>query len=343
MSNRGRVAVHRAFGKSRNWTIVWNNKRMADLMDKLGANDQVRYFCGQGEISPTNAVKHVQAYVQFLNPKSFHYVKSLLDGAHLERAMGTFEENKAYCSKAETKNPDADEAFVEMGEPADEKKQGKRGDLDSVLADARLGKLDDPVGSTLDNVCGHDSRVPSFSYHQSEFMSKHFGVWIKHPNLVDRIKVTDAASDRKKSRKDDGVKVYILWGATGTGKSRCIQDRYEGRLFVAPPTAPGGMQWYDGYCGEYAALFEEFTGRVHIEETLRITDRYNLKMPVKGSFVDWIPKVILFTSNLEPKDWWLGTTTTEEQRAAFMRRVTAVHEMTPADNMEWPFDTDSEE
>ena len=36
----------------------------------------------------------------------------------------------------------------------------------------------------------------------------------------------------------------------------------------------------------------------------RLTDRYPIQVPIKGGFITWKPRVIVFTSNTHPKEWW---------------------------------------
>lgn len=53
-----------------------------------------------------------------------------------------------------------------------------------------------------------------------------------------------------------------------------------------------------------------------------MTDRYPLKVPIKGDFVQWAPRKIWFTSNLPPHEWY--QIDTDATRAAYFRRFTRV-------------------
>lgn len=83
---------------------------------------------------------HLQGYIVFENLVSFNQVKRLLgDGAHIEKANGTAEQNRTYCCK--------DNDYFECGIMPS---QGKRTDLDKVRDSVRAGKS---LKDISDEVC----------------------------------------------------------------------------------------------------------------------------------------------------------------------------------------------
>jgi len=68
------------------------------------------YLVGQFELAPTTKKLHWQGYVEFKDRirlsaaiKRIHGPKGVLEGAHIEVAKGTAEENKTYCTKDESR------------------------------------------------------------------------------------------------------------------------------------------------------------------------------------------------------------------------------------------------
>lgn len=113
------------------------------------------------------------------------------------------------------------------------------------------------------------------------------------------------------------VNVQIFWGDPGTGKTKSVYDKEE-TIY----SHPGGA-WFDGYDGQEAVLFDDFTGSCfRLQYLLKLLDRYPMQVPVKGGFVKWSPRRIYITSNLEPDDWYPNAR--EIHRTALRRRFTEV-------------------
>lgn len=74
------------------------------------------------EIAPNTGTPHLQGYAELVGQFTFATVRGIFKGrAHIERALGTLEDNQRYCSKSGI--------TVERGKP---REQGHRGDLDVV-------------------------------------------------------------------------------------------------------------------------------------------------------------------------------------------------------------------
>ena len=124
------------------------------------------------------------------------------------------------------------------------------------------------------------------------------------------------------------IKPVVTWiyGPTGTGKTRSV-------IFKEPDLWVSGfnLNWFDGYIGQPAVLFDDFRGSFCSFQTLlRLTDRYVFPVPVKGGFVDWAPLRIYITSCLHPKDAYPNC---DEKVDQLLRRIdTILHipfEVTP--------------
>ena len=93
--------------------------------------------------------EHIQAYCYFENAVAFTTVKTIFQGAHIEAARGSPEENRTYCTKEETRVSGPWE-YGTLPE------KGKRNDLLSVKAD-----LDEGM-------------------HMTEIADKHFSQYIRY-------------------------------------------------------------------------------------------------------------------------------------------------------------------
>ena len=91
------------------------------------------------------------------------------------------------------------------------------------------------------------------------------------------------------------AKPLVVWisGDTGTGKSAlayylCGEERFR---------KVGKLDWFDGYHGQANVTFDDFR-KCNVEWSflLNLLDWYKLDdLPVKGSFVSWRPKLVVFT------------------------------------------------
>lgn len=98
--------------------------------------------------------------------------------------------------------------------------------------------------------------------------------------------------------RDFETKVVWLWGDTGTGKTlfaRLITDN-------AWISAANGIEWFDGYYNNAYAILDDIraeSGR--IEKFLRLFDRTGCPVPIKGSTVQWKPRLIVVTGPFHPQ------------------------------------------
>lgn len=125
-------------------------------------------------------------------------------------------------------------------------------------------------------------------------------------------------SDLQPSR-DWIVDVVVHWGKTGTGKTRSVFEFTNRQCIYVHP----GEQWFDGYEGQSVVLFDDFNGsEFKLSYLLKLLDRYPMKVPVKGNYVNWIPKHIFITSNKSPDEWYPNAY--EEHKNALKRRISLI-------------------
>jgi len=164
------------------------------------------------------------------------------------------------------------------------KKPGSRNDLDEVKVMIDEGASEEAVADA------------------------YFGQWCRYR------KSFKAYKRMKYTPGDTPKEVSVFWGDAGTGKTRRVYDKEGYEVFSKPDG-----QWFDGYDGQEAVLFDDFTGDLPLGQFLQLLDRYPMKVPVKGDFVQWIPKRLYITSNLSPEEWYPKATAT--QHKAIRRRI----------------------
>jgi len=206
--------------------------------------------------------------------------------------MGSAKQNIDYCSKEGN-------ILINLGEPYS---QGARNDLKKVKE-------------------AIDSNMPF-----NDLWYHHFNEMVKYRKSFEEY------ANVKRSKSREMPDVYIWWGTTGTGKTRAAfqlaADDYKDDFWVWP-----GGSWFDNYRGQQVAIFDEFHGGE--EQGLpfslwkKLCDRYPLTVPIKGSFTNWTPKVIIFTSNVRPDQWWIKELKPDGWYAQLERRVKEIKLFTP--------------
>lgn len=94
--------------------------------------------------------------------------------------------------------------------------------------------------------------------------------------------------------------VTVFYGPTGTGKSYKARQVTENAYIWGPEQG----RWFDGYFGEKDVIFEEFRGQLPFGMLLRLLDRYDCKVELKGSLMEFCATKIILTSPCHPKDWY---------------------------------------
>lgn len=145
----------------------------------------------------------------------------------------------------------------------------------------------------------------------TEVASEYFTQYIRYTKGINEFYFRTQAPRKWKT------KVIVYYGATGTGKTRRIHEAHES-LYVH-----AGGKYFDGYEGDAIALFDDYGGsEFKLSYLLKLLDRYEMKVEIKGSMRQWKPKKIYITSNKEPNMWYPNAY--EEHRLALLRRLTKI-------------------
>jgi len=271
-------------------------KAALDVVREVGISEHLVYIVGQAELCPTTSRLHIQGYLELKERWTFHRTRTLvfaqyMPGACIAAARGTAAQNKAYCTKPESRVPGTEP--VEIGDPVgDEGESHQAGKaLDRVFADIRAG------ASMMDIIEKYG-----------------FGMFVRHERALKSAMCTWGA---KRGRQPE---IVLLIGPSGSGKSRYVERVYPDRYRMTFGNG-GNSAWFDGYNGEETIELSEFRGQLQLSFMLDLLDRYQLKVQTKGGTVQFIASTIVITSNEEPDDWYPGLENRAEKMRPLLRRI----------------------
>lgn len=205
--------------RSKRWTFTLNNyTEENELQVQALLDGQVVSYLIYGREVGESGTPHLQGYLETSTKVSFRTVKDLMPTAHLEKARGSLQSNRTYCTKE-------DQQPFEGGSPM---QQGQRSDLVEIKT-----LLDS--GATIEDIA-----------------DQHFSKWV-----VYRRSFQAYIQMKSRSRKWQ-TKVHVYWGKTGTGKTRFVMDQVMDSDFWSPGDYKwfDGYQGqpiviFDDYRGEY--------------------------------------------------------------------------------------------
>lgn len=267
----------------RNWCFT-SYKQPFDMP----SHDDISYCVYQIEKCPETGRLHAQGYLELSKAKRMSGVKKIFDDntIHLEPRKATREAARAYCMKEESR---VDGPF-EFG--TFEQKRGERNDINNFIETMNKDGL---VNAALEN--------------PSVYIKYHKGVNAFN-NLISR------------SKELRNIKVHVLYGRAGSGKTKRVYDSTNGEYFT--PIVTKEKVWFDGYMGESNILLDDFDGKIDYRYLLRILDRYPLNLEVKGDhcWAKWT--TVWITSNEPPQNWY---NLTPVELEPLLRRLTSVEEV----------------
>jgi len=270
---------------AKHWCFTLNNYTHQDVeaLAQKGTESlesgQICYLVIGREIGESGT-PHIQGFVSFTGRKTLNAVREFtLHKAHCEQTKGTPQQAADYCKK--------DNDYQEFGQCP--RGAGQRNDLTRIYELIRGGA----------NATDIANQFPS--------------QFIRY-----RRSILDCIADQAPERNWE-CNVIVLWGRTGTGKTRKVFDAHESKdIYVHP-----GDAWFNGYEGQDIVLFDDYSGsEFKLSYLLKLLDRYKMKVPVKGGYVQWKPRTIYITSNKDPADWYRNAL--EEHRNAMFRRIKTI-------------------
>lgn len=249
--------------------------------EEIKNNDVFRYQIEGIETCPTTGRVHYQGYIELKKPMRMAGVKKITcDSIHLEIRKGTREQARDYCKKENN--------FTEYGVWISG--QGHRSDLERIANELVSGEV-----------------------LLSQVMEEEPVLFCKYRN---GLKDLASAGAKKRTKLDRELKVVVISGPTGCGKTRAAIAETSNAYKIQGYD----LQWFDGYEQETELLIDEYDNDVHITKMLGLLDRYQIRLPIKGgfSYANW--NTVYITTNLKKDE--LHCHAKVAHREALFRRIT---------------------
>lgn len=275
--------------RTRNFCFTLNNptQRENEFLISLTTSAVSRrrvqcvYIVFQQEL-PTGGTNHLQGYVELSRPMRRSDIKRRFGNRiSIRKRHGTGPQAIAYCKKKDTR--------VEgglSGEGGTAKKSG----ADSLAVVTVALKS----GQTIEE-CRH-AYPCSFIRYGEKIVShalREKGLWFGKKHIV------------------------IRYGVTNTGKTGPLQKLYPDAYWCPMPRVGGW--WWPNYEGQETVIFDEFRDNWPYKEMLRLIDRYPFDVQVKGGNYNMISRRLVFTTNIDPMNWYPNISW--ENRSPFRRRL----------------------
>ncbi|UPW41889.1 replication associated protein [Dipodfec virus RodF1_112] len=271
--------------KARSYCFTINNYTEEDIQ-RLD-NIQCKYIVYGKEVAPSTGTRHLQGYIQFRNMRSFNALKNDLGNhVHLERAMGSPQQNIEYCTK--------DGDWKERGERP---KQGKRNDLnDAIELVKQKRRIDEAIEEYPETVA---------KYHKGlQIIANYY----KKPATFHRL---------------NPRRCIWLYGAAGSGKTRRAKEIFDQEHYLPGDVylfVQGNKEFINGYMGEKGALLDDFRhDQINFAVLLKMLDPWNdCPVNTKGSWEWWIADLVIITCCKSPQEEFRGI---QEDLNQLLRRI----------------------
>lgn len=179
---------------------------------------------------------------------------------------------------------------------------GKRNDIKEIFKEVKAGKTNGELLEITDGTAARYERMIKFM----------------------RFTHNEQQSDRQLQ----GVRVLVLWGATGAGKTYAAVNVIANGTdyYIAEaPSVKGSKLWFDGYEGQRILILDDFDGDYCTMAYLkRLLDKYKLKIEVKGGFAWATWTTVIITSNHHPADWYKGNGVQVVDTSPLERRIAEI-------------------
>jgi len=309
-------------GSFRNWMFTINNPIVNDLPDRFANNCEfITWQLERGE----KGTPHLQGYMVLkANPanKNGRTKKWVLDniapmGCYFEPRNGSHEQAVHYCNKPieGCKCKHCEPKPVRLAGPWT---VGKWDEVESARH-AAGGRAAGAVHKrTVEDLLGDIKGGAS----DREVLDKYPRLAMSMTKGIERARLI-------LSQDHPRVQPYcvVFHGPTGTGKSHRAAEimKNNGGGFIFRKGNSGNM-WADGYdpLRHPVVVYEEMDGGfMPYRQLLRICDKWQLTLDTKGGAVNFCPKIVIFTSNKHPKDWYSQETVPDTTE--LMRRLTGAY------------------
>lgn len=244
--------------------------------------DTMAFMAWGCETAPTTGTPHIHVYIRFKVRKYWTWVKQQYPDTDIRIARGNEQQCRDYCHKDNGEHGEHGTFDAGAG------KQGKRTDLDAVVASIRSG-------ATIREVAER---------HPTEFLKFHGGIQ----------KMISVLAPQPPTIRQ--VTVTILWGTTGVGKTHRVRTKYPGGCLIK-----AGRDPFQSYNNQDVIIFDEFNyEKWSIQDMNLYCDKWQCELDCRyaNKHAYWTKVFIL--ANEIPWQWW--PLEHQSLREAFWRRIT---------------------
>lgn len=289
-------------GPQRHWCVTFFKRDgpSAEIYEQLRTgvfplDPLVRYAVWQEEQCPETGKAHMQLYIELARPVRFTHLQKQVfkELVHCEARSGSRQQAREYCRKEESRIAGPWEYGVWLGDTDAGDSSGRSTDLERLIQGVRSGMTN------------------------SQLWEQHPAAMGRHFRAVDRYRIDCPVIVRR-----EAPEVLVLWGESGTGKTREAHRLIEERGHSFYNKMPG--DWWCGYSGQDAVIIDDFYGNLRYTTFLQVLDRYpGVTVEIKGGNVHFTSKLVIITSNKHPREWYKV-----EDKKPILRRISKIYHYT---------------
>lgn len=296
--------------RSRSWMVTYHGPDAANVdleymqasigrANNQSTNTRVTFVTWQIETAPTTGNTHVQMYIEFNTVVRNTYVQQLFAiprSVYAAPRAGTRDGCIQYCHKEDTRQAGP---FTIGDQEQTAPQQGNRTDVQDIHSMIASGARSSEIYTAFPNA---------------------------YMRMVNGVRHAMAVVRQRDAPRERDIRVIVLYGQTGTGKTFGIVNQPNCDLYTIDSSmlqANTGNVWWDGYEGEKHVLFDEYNDWFNIAGLLKYLDRYAMRIQSKGSSTVAYYNTLYITSNKAPWEWKdrNGEDFADEHKAALQRRI----------------------
>ena len=245
---------------------------------------------------------HTHVFFIAKNAVMFDTVQSRFYGAHIEKALGSNEENYNYVRKI--------------------------GEKYSNKSDTNLPDTFEEYGTLPADKCGNNSLSAEIVEMITDGCSNYdiIKTYPQAMRFLSSIEQTRQIMNEEKAKNTfRQLDTVYLWGKTGTGKTRHVMEKY-GYSNVYRVTDYAHP--FDGYKGQDVILFDEFRSSLKISDMLVYLDGYPLTLPCRYANKTALYTKVFIATNIPINKQYPAVQLEEpETYRAFLRRIHRIEEI----------------